>query len=198
MRAQFIRILIGIACLAAMTQTQAGLVVSGPSPLTPGSVFDVSLSLDQPWPLASNEVIDQIDLTLHFDSTLLQFVGAAVHSGGLLDSADVFMGSPPDVISAPLFFQSQNSFGPGFLIDYRFQVLPLPPGSGPIILTKISADVIPSMGGDAVPVTDLAPPSLTSPSLTLQVMAVPEPSPWMAVVVGFAVLFAMRVRAWAL
>jgi len=196
MRPWIMTALAGIGCVAVMGQSHAGLVIaSGPSPLTPGSVFEVSLAIDQIWPLDPGQVIDQIEITLHFDGDVLQFQGGTVHPGGLLDSPDVFV-PVVDVISDPMFIEAPSSFGPGSLTDYRFLVLPLVQGSGRSVHTAISADVIPSMGLDEpAPLTDLAPASLAHPSLSLEITAVPEPSPWLATVVGFGLLFALRARA---
>jgi len=183
MRAHLRAALIGIACIAAAMSSAHAALVQSSFLATPGGNLDLSLSLDKDWPLNTGEVIDEIDITLHFDASVLQFSGAAVHPGGLLDSPDVLASA--DVYSSASFFLHQTSFGPGSLIDYHFHVLPAPSS----FMTTISADVVASMGGDLVPVTDIAPSSLKL------VQSVPEPSSPVLVIAGLMLLGIARVRA---
>jgi hypothetical protein len=184
MRAHFTAALICIA--AAMSSAHAALVESS-FLASPGGNLDLSLFLDKAWPLGPGEVIDQIDITLGLDPSALEFIGAEVHPGGPLDAPCQQVPSAcfPDVITSVSFFESQKLFGPGALIDYHFHVLPAPSS----FMTTISVDVVASMGGDSVPVTDIAPSSLKL------VQSVPEPSSPLMVVVGLLSLGLARIRA---
>ena len=187
MRARFRAALIVIACVAAAMSTAHAALVQTSFLATPGGNLDLSLSLDKTWPLGPDEVITQLNITLGFDDTALEFVSAEIHPGGPLDAPCqvVPFSCWADVITSAAFFESQTSFGPGTLVDYHFHVLPAPSS----FMTTISADVMASMGGDSVPVTDIAPSSLKL------VQSVPEPSSPVLVIAGLLLLGFVRVRA---
>jgi hypothetical protein len=187
MRAHLAAALIGIACIVAPAAPRAALVqTSGPA--SPGTYLDVSLT----WPTPLNVAIDEIDINLGpFDSSVLATPTVTVHPGGLLDSADGCQTEFACLIgtnSTVSFLHSQLPFGPGELLDYRFQVLSVPENH----TTTISVEVIPAMGGDGVPVGDL-PASLTNPSLVVQI--VPEPSSGLLAVIGVLLIGAIRARS---
>jgi hypothetical protein len=186
--------LIGLACcwcMAAPAQALANLVLTGPGQVEPGQSFSVFLSLSDPWPLAPSEVVDQVDITLTYDAAVLLFISPAI-PGDLLPESNAF--GVFDQVSTVSFLFPQNPFGPGGLLEYRFEVLP---GAlqalvgSPDTRTTITASVVPSMivgdQGDLQALAEL-PPGTTS------VQVVPEPSAWLLLIAGIGGLILVRGR----
>jgi hypothetical protein len=186
--------LIGLACgwcMAASAQAQANLVLTAPAQVEPGQSFSVFLSLEGPWPLDPSEVVDQVDITLTYDAAVLLFVNPPV-PGDLLPESNAF--GVFGEVSTVSFLFPQNPFGPGGLLEYRFEVLPeaLQALAGvPDKRTSITASVVPSMivgdQGDLHPLAQL-------PAATTGVQVVPEPSAWLLMIAGLSGLILVRGR----
>lgn len=169
----------------AAAPARAALVLTGPGQVAPGQSFAVTLALTAAWPLATGEVVDQVDVTLSYDASAFTFDSAA-EVGLFLDGGIAVL---PGELTTALFAEPRTVFGPGSLLEYRFVAR----ADAAAILGSISADVVPSMivggTGDLTPVSPLPPAQLS-------VQVIPEPSTWLMLVAGaLVVLVAARRRA---
>jgi hypothetical protein len=177
--------LLGAAFMLLCGPASAALVLSAPPSVMPGATFTATLTLSDPWPLEESEVVDQVDILLTFDPSVLAL--------NLVDPVDLLVdddgGELPDVlalageITTASFLLGQRPFGPGDLLRYHFTWLP----EGSASVTSISAVLIPSMLDPDL--RNLSTPEL---STTTPVAAVPEPATWFLLLSGLGVVVLAR------
>lgn len=181
-------LLLALSCgvLYFAAPARAELHFTAPALVEQGKPFDVILSLTEPWPLEEGQVVDELFITLTFANvdpegpSVLELGAPPATAGVLLDvpGASLALGE----FSAVSFQQSLATFGPGELLRYHFKALSGTAGQS----ASITATVVPTML-DSQGLTELPP-------ATVSVQVVPEPSTWLLLAAGVALLIVARMR----
>lgn len=159
---------LGLALLVAAGSARAALIVSGPSSGVPGGTITLDIRLDGPFAAS----IDELELRVEFDGSVLEGVDTGRPPGSALESASVVANAGSGLAGAS-FVDQLAAIGPGALLTWTFHIAE---GASVPSTTLVRAR-IDTFEIDAVPTGSLQ-------SDFKSIAIVPEPATWLMVLAG--------------